>query len=97
MNNGRNVKIEDITAFDNNKRIIHADYSSGGQGTKVYTWHTHNKCAMESRCDQELPMSIDNEADFTYMQGTSMVTPDAAGAVALVVVYFLKKFMTRFN
>ncbi|KAK8838120.1 hypothetical protein M9Y10_036073 [Tritrichomonas musculus] len=52
---------------------------------------------MESRCDQELPMSIDNEADFTYMQGTSMVTPDAAGAVALVVVYFLKKFMTRFN
>ncbi|KAK8843157.1 hypothetical protein M9Y10_025354 [Tritrichomonas musculus] len=99
LNDGGNVKIEDITTFDDKKGITHADYSSGGPGNKgilkpdIMTPGTHITSA-KSRAGvtKNHGCRDDNEADFTYMQGTSMATPNAAGAVALVVEYFKKKW-----
>ena len=99
LSSGGKVKITDITPFNNSKPITHADYSSGGPGNKgilkpdIMTPGTHITSAKSRKmADGVHGCRDDDEADFTFMQGTSMATPNAAGAVALVSEYFKKKW-----
>lgn len=100
--NGRTVSMKDVTPLNPTKSFQQAEYSSAGPankgvmkpdlmgpGTRIIS--------ARSSADQTVHGCRDKEIDFTFMQGTSMATPNIAGAAALVRHYFRTKWPKATN
>lgn len=99
------VSVTDYTKYNLSKGIQHASYSSTGPankgimkpdvmgpGTSIISAKSRpgSKVRHGCRSTQSGSDYVESEEDFTSMQGTSMATPNIAGATALVRHYFRK-------
>ena len=95
MNAGSDIYLQDITGYNNTPVVTHAYYSSTGPankgilkpdvmapGTRIISAKSLKNSHEDHGCDTESGNAL------IFMQGTSMATPNAAGATALVRQYF---------
>lgn len=101
LNTGK-FYMKDVTPLESSKSITHASFSSGGPANKGIIKPDVSAPGTWIISAKSEPYNVSNGQPhgckpldgngYTYMEGTSMATPNVAGAVALVRQYFQKQW-----